>query len=149
MADQKLLLTSVFKPFGVDDAYGVKENVCELMHNQVTRGQGVFSIRSHNRSFGLTFLAENLQTPTTVLDFPTFEEFERELRTGDYTHIGISFIVPNVDKARRMAETARRLAPRAKLYLGGHGAAIEDLEQLISCDGICRGEGVTWLRQRL
>lgn len=29
----KLLLSSVFKPFGVDDGFGVKENVCELMHN--------------------------------------------------------------------------------------------------------------------
>jgi hypothetical protein len=27
-------LSSVFKPFGVDDVYGVKENVCELMHKQ-------------------------------------------------------------------------------------------------------------------
>ncbi len=149
MPDAKLLLTSVFKPFGVDDAYGVKENVCELMNNQVTRGQGVFSIRSHNRSFGLTFMAENLQTPTTVLDFPTLEEFEQELKTGGYTHVGISFIVPNVDKARRMAEAVRRLAPCARLYLGGHGASIEELERLIPADGICRGEGVAWLRRQL
>ena len=142
MPGQKLLLTSVFKPFGVDDAYGVKENVCELMHNQVTRGQGVFSIRSHNRSFGLTFLAENLLTPTTVLDFPTLEEFQRELRTGNYTHVGVSFIVPNVDKARHMAAFVRRTLPQVKMFPGGHGAAIENLETLIPCDGICRGEGV-------
>ncbi|MFZ2960648.1 MAG: cobalamin-dependent protein [Candidatus Ozemobacteraceae bacterium] len=148
ISNQKLLLTSVFKPFSVDDAYGVKENVCELMHNQVTRRQGVFSVRSHNRSFGLTFMAENMQVPTTVLDFPTQEDFVRELNTGDYSHVGISFIVPNFDKAKRMAELVRRHAPRASIFLGGHGATIPDLKNLVPCDDICRGEGVRWLREK-
>ena len=49
---KKLLLTSVFGPFGVDDAYGRKENPMELMHNQVTREQGLFShpFRFHQSS---------------------------------------------------------------------------------------------------
>ena len=41
----KVLLTSVFGPYGVDDAYGRKENIMELFHNQVTREQGLFSLR--------------------------------------------------------------------------------------------------------
>lgn len=143
----RLLLTSVFKPFGVDDEYGVKENVCELMHNQVTRRQGVFSVRSHNRSFGLSFLAENLQVPTTVLDFPTQEEFVRELGRYAYTHVGISFIVPNVDKARRMCELVRRHAPSAKIILGGHGTRIPGIKELTGADEICIGEGIAWLRR--
>ncbi|MDD5678358.1 MAG: hypothetical protein PHW60_10275 [Kiritimatiellae bacterium] len=36
----RILLCSVFGPFGVDDAYGRKENLMELYHNQVTRIQG-------------------------------------------------------------------------------------------------------------
>lgn len=144
----KLLLTSVFKPFGVDDEFGVKENVCELMHNQVTRGQGVFSIRSHNRSFGLSLIAENLRVPTTVLDFPTREEFVAELKSGGYTHLGISFIVPNVDKARWMAETARRELPKLTIWLGGHGARIPDLGAIVPHDEACPGEGIRWLRER-
>ncbi|MBF0503404.1 MAG: radical SAM protein [Candidatus Riflebacteria bacterium] len=146
-SNQKLLLTSVFKPFSVDDEYGVKENVCELMHNQVTRRQGVFSVRSHNRSFGLSLIAENLKVPTTVLDFPTIGEFVRELCKGQYTHVGISFIVPNVDKARRLAELTREHAPGAKILLGGHGARIPGIAKIVQCDDICIGEGIRWLRQ--
>lgn len=143
----RLLLSSVFKPFGVDDEFGVKENVCELMHNQVTRLQGVFSVRSHNRSFGLSFIAENLQVPTTVLDFPTQDEFVRELGRYAYTHVGISFIVPNVDKARRLCELTRRHAPQAKIILGGHGATVPGIKELTGADEVCVGEGISWLRR--
>jgi len=56
----KLLLTSVFGPYAVDDEYGRKENRMELFHNQVTRGQGIFSYRFNHASFGLYFLAESI-----------------------------------------------------------------------------------------
>jgi hypothetical protein len=42
----------------------------ELFHNQVTREQGIFSYRFNHRSQGLYFFAENIDIPTTVLDFP-------------------------------------------------------------------------------
>jgi len=52
-AQPRVLLSGVFGPFGVDDAYGRKENVMELFHNQVTKAQGVASFRFQHRSFGL------------------------------------------------------------------------------------------------
>jgi hypothetical protein len=67
----RVLLTSVFGPYGVDDAFGRKENIMELFHNQVTKVQGVASMRFQHRSFGLYFIAANIDAPTTVLDFPT------------------------------------------------------------------------------
>ena len=79
----KLLLTSVFGPFGVDDEYGRADNKMELFHNQVTREQGIFSYRFHHPSFGLYFLAENLSIPTTVLDFPDLEAFISEIKKGN------------------------------------------------------------------
>jgi hypothetical protein len=145
---RKLLLTSVFKPFAVDDAYGVKENIPEPMHNQVTRRQRAFSIRSNHRSFGLTLIAENIQIPTTVLDYPTEADFIKEISTGAYSHIGISLIVSNLEKAARMAELVRQYAPRAVLWLGNHGTAIPDIDRLVPNQGICRGEGVRWVRER-
>lgn len=144
--EQRLLLTSIFKPFAVDDDYGVKENICELMHNQVTRMQGVFSLRSQTRSFGLSFMAENIQVPSTVLDFPTQEEFISELKQGKYTHVGISFIVPNVDKARRMCELVRLHSPGTTIIAGGHGARVKGIKEFLGCDEICVGEGTAWLR---
>jgi radical SAM superfamily enzyme YgiQ (UPF0313 family) len=142
----KLLLSSVFGPFAVDDAYGCKENRMELFHNQVTREQGIFSYRFNHHSFGLYLMAENIDVPTTVLDFPSLDDFRRELCKG-YSHVGISFIVPNVEKARKMAEIVRADSPGTKIILGGHGVSIREIESLIPHDYICRGDGVPFLRR--
>ncbi|MGD0783102.1 MAG: cobalamin-dependent protein [Candidatus Aminicenantales bacterium] len=145
---KRILLSAVFGPYGVDDAYGRKENIMELFHNQVTKAQGVGSFRFHHRSFGLYFLAANVDADVTVLDFPSRQRFIREIKKG-YDIIGISFITPNFLKAREMARLVRLHAPRAKIILGGHGTAIEGLERLIDCDEVAQGEGVRWLRNYL
>lgn len=141
----RLLLTSVFGPYGVDDEYGRKNNKMELFHNQVTMEQGVFSYRFHHSSFGLHFLAANIKIPTTVLDFPSRKRFTRELKKG-YDYIGISFIIPNFKKAQKMAEMIRSLSPNTKIILGGHGTNIPNIETLVEHDYICRGEGMRFLR---
>jgi hypothetical protein len=119
----------------------------ELLNNQVTREQGIHSPRSNNPSFGLYLMAENLHIPVTVLDFPTWQEFKNEIDTGGYTHIGISFIVPNVLKAKRMAEYIREASPHSRIIIGGHGTAVPEIQKLVPCDDVCHGEGVSWLRQ--
>ena len=48
---KRVLLTSVFKPFAVDDEFGSRAiNPAELYHNQVTREQGPFSLRVFHRT---------------------------------------------------------------------------------------------------
>ncbi len=145
---RRVLLSGVFGPFGVDDAWGRKENVMELFHNQVTKAQGAASFRFHHRSFGLYFLAENVDADVTVLDFPSRERFVRELKKG-WDLVGISFIAPNLVKAREMARLVRLHAPSARIVLGGHGAAIEGVEELVECDDVVRGEGIRGLRALL
>jgi len=145
---KRALLSSVFGPYGVDDAYGRKENLMELFHNQITKAQGIASLRLHHRSFGLYFLAANVRAEVTVLDFPSRKRFIREIHK-QYDLVGISFITPNCAKAREMARLIRRHAPATTIVLGGHGAAIEDLETLIDCDHIVCGEGISWLRSYL
>ena len=144
---KKILLSGVFGPFGVDDQFGRKENLMELFHNQVTKVQGIASLRFHHRSFGLYFLADNVSAPVTVLDFPSHDRFERELKEERYDAVGISFIVPNFQKAKEMARLVRKHQPWAEIILGGHGAAIEGIEDLIDCDHVARGEGIRWLRE--
>jgi radical SAM superfamily enzyme YgiQ (UPF0313 family) len=143
----RLLLCSVFGPYGVDDDYGCKANKMELFDNQVTREQGIFSYRFHHASFGLHLLAENVEVPTTVLDFPSEGRFVREIRSGAYDYVGLSFIMPNFKKAQKMAQLVRKHAPGSKIILGGHGTAIPGVEALIEHDHICRGEGVGFLRR--
>ena len=139
----------MFGPYGVDDEFGRAENIMELFHNQVTKAQGNASLRFHHRSFGLYFLAANVNAETTILDFPSRRRFIRELRKTDYDYVGISFITPNFLKAREMATLVREYSPSSTIILGGHGAAIEGVENLIDCDEVVRGEGVCQLRRIL
>lgn len=144
----KVLLSSVFGPYGVDDEYGRRLNVMELFHNQVTREQGLFSLRMNHPSFGLYLIAENLQAPTAVLDFPSFDRFKREVGKC-YDIIGISFIVANLAKAKAMAEYVRKVSPKTKIVLGGHGTGLSNVQELIPCDFVCKGEGVAFFRALL
>ncbi len=90
-------------------------------------------------------MAENVSAETTVLDFPGWEEFTAELKSG-YSHVGISFIVPNVLKAARMAKYIREHHPETKIILGGYGSIIPGLSKMVPHDELCTGEGVRWLR---
>lgn len=145
---KRILLTGVFGPYGVDDAFGRKENIMELFHNQVTKAQGDASLRFHHRSFGLYFIAANIDADVTVLDFPTRKRFLREVKKG-YDIVGISFIAPNFIKAQEMARLTRAHGQGATIILGGHGAAIEGIETLIACDHVVKGEGIRWMRRFL
>jgi len=148
MNNSKVLFTSVFGPYGVKDWYGEELGMqMELLNNQVTRQQGIHSPRQSYLSFALYLLAENISVPSTVLDFPEWDDFTEELNRGSYTHLAISFIVPNVLKAARMAEYTRLHHPGMKIILGGYGTIITDLETMVPHDACCRGEGVRWLRE--
>lgn len=145
---KRILLAGVFGPFGVDDEWGRKENVMELFHNQVTKAQEGASFRHQHRSFGLYFIAANLNADVTVLDFPSKARFIEEL-SKEYDVVGISFIAPNFIKAKEMARLVREKLPKAEIILGGHGAAIEGVETLIACDHVVKGEGIAWMRAHI
>src|SRR4030042_6174621 len=100
----RILLTSVFKPFGVDNAFSRRDSKIELFHNQITKYQGPFSIRTHFNTFGLHAIANNLdQTPVTVLDYPTRRRFQQELAQG-YDLVGIGSDLTNIPKGEEHAE---------------------------------------------
>jgi radical SAM superfamily enzyme YgiQ (UPF0313 family) len=143
----RVLLTSVFGPYARDDEHGSRAlNPMELYHNQVTRVQGAFSLRMFHRSWGLMLIQANLTAPTTLLDFPSLERFEEELRSVPYDIVGISGILPNVGKVRRMCELVRRHQPHATIVVGGHVANRPGLRELVDADHVVAGEGVAWFR---
>ena len=146
----RVLLSSVFGPYAQDDQFGSRAiNPMELYHNQVTKVQGAFSLRMFHRSWGIMMIQENISAPTTVLDFPTREAFERELTSHHYDIVGISSIIVNLGKVREMCRIVRRLCPGATIVVGGHVAAIPGLEKMIDADHIVRGDGISWMRQYL
>jgi radical SAM superfamily enzyme YgiQ (UPF0313 family) len=143
----RVLLTSVFGPYARDDEHGSRAiNPMELYHNQVTRVQGGFSLRMFHRSWGLMLMQANLEAPTTLLDFPTLERFEEELRTVPYDVVGISGILPNIGKVKLMCELVRRHQPNATIVVGGHIANRPGLREVIDADHVVAGEGVAWFR---
>src|SRR5512143_1498595 len=93
----RVLLTSVFGPYARDDEFGSRSiNPMELYHNQVTREQGAFSLRMFHRSWGIMMIQANISAPCVVLDFPTRDEFARQLVQHRYDIVGISGIIANV-----------------------------------------------------
>jgi radical SAM superfamily enzyme YgiQ (UPF0313 family) len=146
----RVLLTSVFGPYAQDDEYGSSAiNPMELYHNQVTRVQGVFSLRMFHRSFGLLMIKENIEAPCTLLDFPDLEHFIETIRSNHYNIIGISSIIPNYNKVKKMCELIRTYKPHATIVVGGHVSNMEGIDEIIDADYIVRGDGIEWFRQYL
>ncbi|HYU46342.1 MAG TPA: B12-binding domain-containing radical SAM protein [Terriglobales bacterium] len=146
----RVLLTSVFGPYAQDDEFGSRAiNPMELYHNQVTRAQGGFSLRMFHRSWGIMMIQQNISAPCTLLDFPTRDDFARELKANHYDIVGISSIIVNFSKVREMCRMVRELSPDSVIVIGGHVAATPGLEHMIDADHIVRGEGIAWMRQYL
>jgi radical SAM superfamily enzyme YgiQ (UPF0313 family) len=146
----RILLTSVFGPYAQNDEYGSRAiNPMELYHNQVTRTQGSFSLRMFHRSFGLMLLQANIDAPCTLMDFPSLEAFIQEIEHHPYDIVGISAIMTNTSKVRKMCDLVRKHMPKATIVVGGHIANMEDLPQIIDADHIVKGDGIQWFRKFL
>jgi radical SAM superfamily enzyme YgiQ (UPF0313 family) len=63
--------------------------------------------------------------------------------------VGISSILVNIGKVKKMCELVRRHLPNAQIVIGGHIANLPDLADRVQADHIVRGEGVAWFRRYL
>ena len=143
----KILLTSVCRPLG--PKYGDASSVgYELLYRQVLRAQGIFSPRTVNVHFGLDYIAENLDAPTVVLQYPSKSELIAELKKG-YDYVGISFIMAVIHKMKEAVALIRQYAPNSKIVLGGYGTVLKDDVLKPYGDYICREEGVAFFRRLL
>ncbi|MBI3447545.1 MAG: cobalamin B12-binding domain-containing protein [Acidobacteria bacterium] len=144
---KRVLLTTVCRPLG--PRHGDAPSVgYELLHCQVTRAQGIFSPRSHHIQFALDYLAENLDAPSTVLQYPTKRELIRELKAG-YDVVAVSFLVATYHRLKEVVAAIRRYAPGAEIVLGGYGTVLADEMLRPLGDHICREEGVAFMRRLL
>jgi radical SAM superfamily enzyme YgiQ (UPF0313 family) len=144
---KKVLLTSVCRPLGpeVGDAPSVGY---ELLYRQVTRAQGIFSPRTVNVHFGLDYIANNLDAPTVVLQYPSKRELIKELKKG-YDYVGVSFLMAVMHNMKETVALIRKHAPNSKIVLGGYGTVLKDDVLKPYADYICREEGVAWFRRLL
>jgi len=96
--------------------------------------------------WGLDIIAANITIPTTVLQYPTLNQFVREIK-NNYDYIGLSFNTSTFHKLKQMVKTIRRYAPESKIILGGYGTALPDKELEGLGDYICREEGLRFMRK--
>ncbi len=144
---KKVLLTSVCRPLGPE--YGDAPSVgYELLYRQVLRAQGIFSPRTVNIHFGLEYIAENLDVPTVVLQYPSKRELIKELKKG-YDYVGVSFLMAVMHKMKEVVALIRKHSPNSKIVLGGYGTILKDEVLKPYGDYICREEGVAFFRRLL
>jgi len=144
---KKLLLTSICRPLG--ERYGDGPSVgYELLHGQITRAQGLFGPRANHIQFSLEYIAENLETPTTVLQYPSKRELVRELKKG-YDYVGLPFVMATFHRMKEVVAIVREHSPSSKVILGGYGSVLSDEILEPYSDYICRGEGVAFMRHLL
>lgn len=146
-AARKVLLTSVCRPLG--EKHGDAPSVgYELLFGQVTRAQGLFSPRATHIHYSLEYIAENLETPTTVLQYPSRKELIRELKKG-YAYVGVSFILATFHRMKEAVAIIREHSPDSKIVLGGYGTVLSDEVLAPLADHVCREEGVAFMRRVL
>ena len=141
-----ILLSTIQKPLGVENETCTKNIQAEMYHAQVTLAQDIFSLRAHCSGWGLEFIAVNLDSPATVLHYPTERRFIREIKKN-YDFVGISFVMCTFPKAIRLCQLVRKYAPKTKIILGGYGTVLQECDQY--ADFVCREEGVSFLKNLL
>ena len=148
---KRVLLTNV-RPDLIEGGYVA--SLFDPFGERFTRGQGVFTLTGHLHALGTHMIAQNINTPSVVLEYPTLSDFRKEIRKG-YDVIGISFWINHTDGALQMCRIAREESPSSIIVIGGHGvlniedAVPEEKDRKALFDRICPGEGVKFMRELL
>ncbi len=88
IGNTKILFTSSLYPYQLcqrhlsSDASGAR----------FTRADGIFTIVSHSHHFANHLLAQNINVPSIILEYPRWDDFTKEIRKG-YPIIGITLFL--------------------------------------------------------
>src|SRR2546429_2521808 len=115
----KVLLTSVFRPFGEANRFNKAgdEELLDYLASRLTREPGLFALSSSVPAASLHLIAANLPADTRVLETPSVEEFIEELKK-EPDYVGISTLIKGFGKLAKMIALTRRHAPNAKIVVG-------------------------------
>ena len=146
----RLLLTTPTTPYPTLPA---NDSLTDATGQRFTHGDAIFSIRSHTHCYANHILAQNVETPSTLLEYPSWEDFTAEIDRG-YRFVGISSYPPHLDTVERMCTYVRQRSPGTTIALGSYGgmafeAATDPQTRKKYVDHIIHGEGVAWLRHHL
>ncbi len=146
----KVLFTTTWGPY-TEQFFNTSPT--DVMNQRFSRGCDIFTLSGHLHMNSCHLIAQNIDPPSVVLEFPRKADFLEEIEKG-YDYIGLSFFHNQMDDAVEMCRAIRQKAPNSKIVLGGFGAAgleatatPERIKEM--CDHLCHEEGVSFFRKLL
>jgi haloalkane dehalogenase len=123
------------------------------MGQRFTHKDDIFTVVSHTHCYANHILAQNIDIPATLLEYPRWDNFTEEVDKG-YATIGISSFPVHLDMVMKMCEYIRKVSPETKILLGSYGAQAfgaqyDEETKKKYVDHVVKGEGVKWLREYL
>ena len=144
-----VLFTTVFDPAPILDRWAATDQ----MAYRLTRGQSIFTMQEHAHAWPLHLIAQNIDSPSVVLEWPTWDGLVEELSTGTWDYVCVSFMNRDIDKLGEMSRLVRELQPNAQIVIGGYGVIClpddKEFDYAPDYDHICRIEGVAFMRELL
>jgi hypothetical protein len=150
MLENQILFTTPSYPYPTLPA---NDSLTDATGQRFTKGDDIFTIISHTHCFANHILAQNINTPSVLLEYPRWEDFTAEVDKG-YPILGISSYPVHLDRVMEMCEYVRQRSPATKILLGSYGGQSfaakygEDIQKKY-VDHVVHGEGVKWLRAYL
>ena len=68
-------------PYQTDESVTVEKDGIDNWNLSFTRGQGIFALPDKTPVIPLHILAQNIKAPTVVLEYPTMEDYKKELKS--------------------------------------------------------------------
>ncbi|MCK4381465.1 MAG: hypothetical protein KAW51_10035, partial [Candidatus Lokiarchaeota archaeon] len=150
MINSRILLTTPTYPYPTLPA---NDSLTDATGQRFTHGDDIFTIISHTHCFGNHILAQNINEPSVLLEYPRWDHFTKEVEKG-YEYIGISCFPVHLDSVLKMCEYIRKNSPDTTILIGSYGAQAfkakyDEETQKKYVDYAVKGEGVKFLRELL
>jgi len=150
MIENRILLTTPTYPHPTLPA---NDSLTDATGQRFTKGDDIFTLISHTHCFANHILAQNINPPATLLEYPRWKDFTKEVDKG-YAIIGISAFPPHLDNVMKMCTYIRETSPETTIMLGSYAAQAfkakyDEETQKKYVDYVVKGEGVKFLREYL
>jgi haloalkane dehalogenase len=150
MSVKKILLTTPTFPYPTLPA---NDSLTDATGQRFMKGDDIFTAISHTHCYGNHILAQNIETPSILLEYPRWDDFQKEVDKG-YDIIGISAFPVHLDNVLKMCTYIRENSPKTTIMLGSYAAQAfksrcDEETQKKYVDHVVKGEGVRFLREFL
>ncbi|MFW9937915.1 MAG: B12-binding domain-containing radical SAM protein [Candidatus Thorarchaeota archaeon] len=150
MIENRILFTTPTYPYPTLPA---NDSLTDATGQRFTKGDDIFTLISHTHCYANHILAQNIEVPSILLEYPRWKDFKKEVDKG-YSIIGISAFPPHLDTVMKMCEYIREKSPETTIMLGSYAAQAfkakyDEETQKKYVDYVVKGEGIKFLREFL